>query len=551
MWATDQPFAERWATRGRYRRLPEKVEGKAVDEGPPAGKPTTAAPATNEKSPAADGATRKPMTPQERARHAALVRWGKKNPLAARLAALREKKKGGGGGGGGAAAKPKPAAPDKAAEKEAEQAKNLAAAGEALMAGDAPLSKKGLDALAAFAKGGTLDPDTAKELSRLGVVTLGEDGTPRLNPDGKRIVAAAQKGDMRGVVDAAFAAGEKVGVGAAGETLPGWETFEDGSRARKPDPADAEKDKEKPKGGGGGGGGGGGKEEEKPPEEGKEGEQPTDPKAAARAERAAATGEKAGLKPGEVDALRRASESGEVDEAEIDGLAELGLVEADGKGGFITTDQGRRALSALERGDVRGYRAALQDVDAKRGRDKAKADKEQGRASERAEKDQARATEQAARDEERGAREAARGLAKREQEAQELDDLADDFRRGRRGLSFDQQRKLIRAGRARLNGEKFELKAQKPSVPNDPADKKAGVQVWHHEADNKYAISIGDWASSDDIARMKDRFKATRYEIDAEWRPSGDGWQPLKSPYPVQAIKRLALELDLLELDDE
>ncbi len=38
--------------------------------------------------------------------------------------------------------------------------------------------------------------------------------------------------------------------------------------------------------------------------------------------------------------------------------------------------------------------------------------------------------------------------------------MADDYRRGRRGLSFEQQRRLIRAGRARMNGERFELKAR-------------------------------------------------------------------------------------------
>lgn len=368
MWATNQPFAERWATRGRYRRLPERVEGKAEEA--PVG--------------------RKPMTPQERARHAALVRWKKKNPLAARLAALREKRK----------------------------AKGAAPAGSPVEQTDA-------------------------------------GGLDKKPPTGTLAEQAA------------------------------------GSLAKKPAP-------EKKKGGGGGGGAG---KEEKPD------------KAAEAAQRTAAALDAVGLKPGDLDALRAAAEGGDVDEAQIDGLAEDGLVEPDGKGGFITTDAGRRALRALERGDVRGYRAALQDVTAARGRT-------QEREKRRAAQEEARASREA----ERQARDAAREQAQRDREAQELDDLADDFRRGRRGLSFAEQRKLIRAGRARLNGERFELKVEDA--------------VGNLDLDGHPRRPVSRRARLRERMRMKGRLSAKEFAV-------ADALGLVPPPTKATA---LLLELSLLEL---
>lgn len=417
MWATAQPFAERWAVRGRYKRLPEKVEAKAE----PAANAESGAPAAP--------AGRKPMTPSERAKHAALVRWGKKNPLMGRLMALREKKKAKGGGGG---AKPKPAPVDKAAE----QAENRAKAYEAL-----GLFEDATAALDALRKGDPVDDDGG--LVKMGLAEQAADGTFRLTSAGRALHAAATRGDVGAAKDTLSRAKDKIAEGEAA-------TAEAEASAAEKEKAKAEKEKK----GGGGGGGGGGKEEPK------EEEDKDDKKAQERAQRAAETGEKAGLGATEVDDLRAAAESGGVDNKK---LISLGLVGEDG----ATTDQGRRALSALERGDVRGYRAALQDVEAARGRqadrdaraterEKAKADRETARGEREAERETARAT----RDKERKDREAERAKAKADRESQDLDDLADDFRRGRRGLSFQEQRKLIRAGRARLNGEKFELKAR-------------------------------------------------------------------------------------------
>jgi hypothetical protein len=232
---------------------------KAGDEPLPKSK------AADEKG-AAPGGKRK-MTPSERARHAANVRHGNENPFAQRLKQIQQRGKKGKAGGKGKA--PKAPKPDKAAEQAAARAANMAAVTDALMEKDAPIGKAGLDALAAFAAGGDLDEGMAQELAKLGVVRLGEDGVPRMTPDGKRLVRAAEKGDVRAALDAAFDAGEKMGIGAAGEKLPSKAKEEADAAAD----ADAEAAKEKEKKGGGGGGGGSAKPSE-------------DEKAAAEAEKA-------------------------------------------------------------------------------------------------------------------------------------------------------------------------------------------------------------------------------------------------------------------------
>jgi hypothetical protein len=112
-----------------------------------------------------------------------------------------------------------------------------------------------------------------------------------------------------------------------------------------------------PKGGGGGG--------KKPSDEQKKQQQQAE-----RSKRAASTARQVGLAAADVQALRTAAESGGAQSA---ALASLGLIGTDG----MTTDQGRRALSALERGDVRGYNAALQDASARMGREAAAAQRRQ------------------------------------------------------------------------------------------------------------------------------------------------------------------------------
>lgn len=339
-----------------------------------------------------------------------------------------------GGKPGAARLTPEERRAQRAAEREAERAANIAAAGDALLQADAPLSKNGLEALAAFAAGGTLEPDMAQALADLGVVTLGADGTPRLNADGRKVVNAAKRGDIRGAVDASFAAGEKVGIGEAGELLPGWERGENGKPRRiaeggaelegeagagaegKPGAAPAE-----PKKGGGGGGGGGG---DKPapvtpgaaaarlaragrpragpsggggggggggtfagrqgagarPEGDKETPEQRQARRSAerqaqleerrqraleeRAQRTADAVERAGLQPASFLALRNMAEGRMPDDGDLEAVVELaGLGLLNDR--LEVSDEGRRALAALERGDVRQYFAAVQDARAR------------------------------------------------------------------------------------------------------------------------------------------------------------------------------------------
>jgi hypothetical protein len=76
---------------------------------------------------------------------------------------------------------------------------------------------------------------------------------------------------------------------------------------------------------------------------------------------ASQTAARVGLSPGDYDALRSAAEDGAGGSST---LSRLGLTS-----GGEATDQGRRALSALERGNVREYRAALQDARARLARE--------------------------------------------------------------------------------------------------------------------------------------------------------------------------------------
>lgn len=139
----------------------------------------------------------------------------------------------------------------------------------------------------------------------------------------------------------------------------------------------------------GGGGGGKGKKPKQTPAERRAA------RAQERAQLADATGAQLGLAAADVAALRQAAEAGGAKSA---ALAKLGLIDAKGD----ATDAGRRALSALERGDVRGYRAAVQDAADRAGRAQARA----GRDAERAKRSAERETARAKRETERQTRQA-------------------------------------------------------------------------------------------------------------------------------------------------
>jgi hypothetical protein len=120
-------------------------------------------------------------------------------------------------------------------------------------------------------------------------------------------------------------------------------------------------------------GGGGKKPAEKPD------------KAAERAKKATETASQVGMAAPDLAALRSATETGGV---QNDALSKLGLVGPDG----LATDQGRRALTALERGDVRQYNAALQDASARMGREQGARDRKQAAEGRRSAAEQLRDT---------------------------------------------------------------------------------------------------------------------------------------------------------------
>lgn len=159
--------------------------------------------------------------------------------------------------------------------------------------------------------------------------------------------------------------------------------------------------RKKPKKGGGGGGGKGKKPKQTPAER-------RAARAQERAQLADATGAQLGLAAADVAALRQAAEAGGAKSA---ALTKLGLIDAKGD----ATDAGRRALSALERGDVRGYRAALQDAAERAGREQARA----GRAAEQAKRATERAAERATRATERQARQAESDRRRQAREARQ------------------------------------------------------------------------------------------------------------------------------------
>lgn len=318
-----------------------------------------------------------PLSRSDAARHASLVRWGKEQPFAARLQAIRDKRKTAKGGG-----KKKPTKPD----PKAKAAQNVANVGAALNAQDAALSKAGLDTLAAAALGTEPSKANADALIAMGMAERGADGRFRLSSDGKAVLRAAEKGDTNAVLDRLSVVSDKQKKAAekeAGEEAATPKLDKDGKPIEEKKPA--------------GGGGGGGKKEpdkaEKLSAQQKE-----------RAQMALDTAPKAGLEAADVDALRAAANEGG---AASDTLLKLGLIDASGD----ATDQGRRALTALERGNVATYRAAVQDAAGRLGREAAKGERDKEKAA-AAEERTLQDKEQASAQDEKASQDAARETAK-------------------------------------------------------------------------------------------------------------------------------------------
>jgi 2'-5' RNA ligase len=348
--AADMPFADRWATRGRYRRLPETKATDAAEaqRGTAANTGAGNAPAT----PATPGGK---LTRSESARLAALARWGK----------YKAKPKAKGGGRGKA---PKQTPEQRAAEREAKRRQKAQENRTATLA-DLDVSEEAQTAMEALAMGNDGEGEGGDELIKMGLAERDKTGALRLTSAGRATYNAASAGD-KGRTKEALSRGRDATI-----------TAKEKEKAKADAEAEAAEEEKKPKGGGGGGGG-----SAKPSEDEKRKEQQ-----AKRAKTAQDTAEAVGLARPALDALRAAAEGeGAVDDA----LVALGLQGADG----LTTDQGRRALVALERGDVRQYRAAIQDAQARLAREAERAERDAEREQARAEAERERAERDAERE---------------------------------------------------------------------------------------------------------------------------------------------------------
>lgn len=257
------------------------------------------------------------------------------------------------------------------------------------------LAKMGVDqgdvaAMEALASG--TQPENTAALERAGLVERAKDGTARLTAQGRVAYNAASRGD----------------AGAAGDAL---------SRAKDrvtPAAPKGEAAAEKPKGGGGGGKGGKPSEEEK-----------ARAKAEQRAKTAQQTAESLGLPDRSADELRRARDEGGVASP---ALQRLGLIDAEGN----TTDQGRRALTALELGKPGDYRAAVQDARNRMTREAAASERRAATEARRGEREAARAARQRRMDR----REALRTLGETQKAVDTYDPPESARNNARRGLAL-------------------------------------------------------------------------------------------------------------------
>jgi hypothetical protein len=305
------------------------------------------------------------MTRSEAARHAALVRYGKEAPFAARLAAIREAHRQRKAKGKGKGAKPKATPEQRDAKQKAAQTANVNSVGDKLDAAD---MLAGADA---YDNGGTVDPAIQKDMVIAGLGEMGKDGSFRLSSTGREALSAARRGDIGAARDAlsrgkdhVAVAGERVAAGAERDKAKAGKEAErekaKTERAAQMAERDAQREKaqkEKAKSGGSSGGGGG---------KGKAAKEPPPDKAAERADNR--TGVQSALEKGAGQSLNSAAFNtltafADGDDGDPQILAALadhsGLVERDSAGGYRMTSEGRAYVSAADKGNVRAAGDAM------------------------------------------------------------------------------------------------------------------------------------------------------------------------------------------------
>ena len=230
--ATGQPFAKRWADVTDFSHLPKRVKrlaqrGRLKDvSATPAPGGMAHGPGGLASMPGLGGVKKKAWSPQARAaalaarRRNMLARQGQvlpdadaRNLASARREAARLGKvqhtpvaklpkagggKGGKGGKGGGKGKQTPAA--RAAEREQQQASNREAVNQGLMDADAALGPTGVQAVLDAADGGAIKDGAA--LAKLGMAEQNPDGSYRLTANARALANAANRGDVRGALDA-------------------------------------------------------------------------------------------------------------------------------------------------------------------------------------------------------------------------------------------------------------------------------------------------------------------------------------------------------------
>lgn len=199
-----------------------------------------------------------------------------------------------------------------------------------------------------------LSPKNAAELEKRGLVEKDASGEYRMTPQGRQYVAAAQDGDVRRAADAMSEGSDNV---VKNQQRATEKQAREEARAKRRAEVEARraereaKKKEKQSKGGGGGG------KTKPSEADKQAQ-----KEQQRASNRQSFAPQAGVDSNDAEALARsATQPGPPNER----LVSAGLQNEQGE----ATDQGRRFLSAVERGDLRSAQAALQDARQRLGRE--------------------------------------------------------------------------------------------------------------------------------------------------------------------------------------
>jgi hypothetical protein len=191
-----------------------------------------------------------------------------------------------------------------------------------------------------------LSPSMAADLEKRGLVEKDSTGEYRMTAQGRQYVRAAESGDVRAAADAISEGSDTVVKNAQRATEKQARTDAQAKRRADVEARRAErkaKQKEKQSKGGGGG-------KAKPSEADKQAQREQQ-----RASTRQSFAPQAGVDSADAEELARsATQPGTPN----DRLVSAGLQNEQGE----ATDQGRRFLSAVERGDLRGAQAALQDA---------------------------------------------------------------------------------------------------------------------------------------------------------------------------------------------